>query len=89
MEELIMALPWVLTGLVFLSVLLLLKRPICCLGGLAARTGISLAVLFLLQRLGGLAGISLGVNLFNALVMGVLGLPGFGLLLMLNWSLAL
>lgn len=89
MEELVKALPWILTGLVLLAVLLLLKGPICRLGGLAVRTGVSLAALFLLQQVGSLVGISLGVNLFNALVMGALGLPGFGLLLMLNWSLAL
>jgi len=37
---------------------------------------------------GGLVGLHLGVNLVNALVLGVLGVPGFGLLLMLNWALA-
>ena len=89
MEELIKALPWVLTGLILLAGILVLKGPICRLGGLALRTGASLAALFLLQQVGGLAGINLGVNLFNALIMGVLGLPGFGLLLMLNWSLTL
>ena len=31
----------------------------------------------------------LGVNLTNALVLGLLGVPGFGLLLLLNWALAL
>ena len=33
----------------------------------------------------GALGVQLGVNLCNALVLGVLGAPGFGLLLMLNW----
>ena len=32
-----------------------------------------------------LTGVTLGVNLVNALVVGVLGVPGFGLLLMLQW----
>ena len=35
----------------------------------------------------GLLGISLGVNPINALVLGTLGIPGFGLLLMLQWLL--
>ena len=52
-----------------------------CLGVLAA--------LILLRRplrsLGRLVG--LGVNLFNALVLGVMGAPGFGLLMMLKWVL--
>ena len=46
-----------------------------------------LAALALLSHIGPSAGIHLGVNLFNALVLGVLGVPGFGLLLMLQWTL--
>ena len=41
----------------------------------------------MLCLVGGLIGVTLGVNLFNALVLGVLGAPGFGLLLMLPWAL--
>ena len=55
---------------------------------LAARTGIGLMVLWGLSGVGGLVGVHLGVNLLNALVLGLLGVPGFGLLLMLNWVLA-
>lgn len=32
-------------------------------------------------------GIYLGVNLLNSLVIGVLGVPGFGLLLMVRWMM--
>ena len=32
-----------------------------------------------------LTGISLGVNLLNALVIGILGVPGLGLLLLVQW----
>ena len=35
----------------------------------------------------GLTGIALGLNLWNALVVGVLGLPGFVLLLLVQWVL--
>ena len=35
----------------------------------------------------GLTGIALGLNLWNALVIGVLGLPGFVLLLLVQWVL--
>ena len=38
--------------------------------------------------MGGVLGVNLGVNLLNALVLGVLGAPGFGLLLLMNWALA-
>ena len=43
------------------------------------------AALWLLNLTAGLTGISLGLNIFNALVIGVLGVPGFGLLLLLQW----
>ena len=46
-----------------------------------------LAVLALFSQVGGFVGIKLGVNLVNALILGVLGAPGFGLLLMLQWVL--
>ena len=34
-------------------------------------------------------GLRLGVNLANALVLGLLGAPGFGLLVMMDWALAI
>ena len=46
-----------------------------------------LAGLALFSQVGRLIGVQLGVNLVNALVLGVLGLPGFGLLLMVQWVL--
>ena len=60
-----------------------------CLAGLV----LCLALLILrrpvvrLFRLALRSGVGLGVNLVNALVLGLLGLPGFGLLLMLQWVL--
>ena len=32
-------------------------------------------------------GLSLGLNIFNAAVIGILGVPGFGLLLLVQWVL--
>lgn len=81
-------LPWLLVGLVATAVLLLLRQPIQYLLKLSLRTLCSLAALAALSPLGPLMGFGLGVNLANALVMGLLGVPGFGLLLMLNWALA-
>lgn len=88
MELLAVWLPWLLGGLVLLIVLAALHRPLERLLGLLARTGVGLGVLMVLGQAGGFLGIHLGVNLFNALVLGLLGAPGFGLLLMLNWTLA-
>ena len=50
---------------------------------LAGRTAVGGACLAVLAQFSGLTGLALGVNLVNALVLGVLGLPGFGLL----WAL--
>ena len=74
-------------GLVLVVAMAALGKPIKSLLRLLGRTGVGLAVLWLFGKVGGLIGVTLGVNLFNALVLGVLGAPGFGLLLMLSWAL--
>lgn len=70
-----------------LAVLVIFRRPLKGLLKLLGRTAAGLAGLFAFSHIGGLIGVTLGVNLLNALVLGVLGVPGFGLLLMLNWAL--
>ncbi len=72
-------------GIAALILLVLLRKPLGWLGRVAARSGLGLAALWLLRGVGGLLGISLGVNLLNALVLGVLGGPGLALLLMVQW----
>lgn len=78
---------WCLAGLLLCTALLVLRRPVVRLLRLVLRSSVGLAVLALFSQVGGLVGIKLGVNLVNALVLGVLGAPGFGLLLMLQWML--
>ena len=46
----------------------------------------SLGILALFSSIGSTIGVTLGVNLLNALVMALLGVPGFGLLLMVRWT---
>lgn len=87
MELLVQNLPWITLGLIVLIALLALRWPVEWLLRVGARTGVGLFVLMVLGNVGEFVGIHLGVNLFNALVMGLLGAPGFGLLLMLNWTL--
>lgn len=48
-------------------------------------TLLGLGALLLLNAAAPLTGVSLGLNLFNALVVGVLGVPGLGLLLLVQW----
>lgn len=55
---------------------------LCRLVGHTALGGVALAIL---AQFSGLTGLTLGVNLVNALVIGVLGLPGLGLLCALQW----
>lgn len=76
-------LPLAAAGLTVFILLLWLGRPLVWLVKLALRTGGSLLGLGLLQGLG----LTLGVNWFNALALGLLGLPGLALLLLLQWFL--
>ena len=54
-------------------------------GRVTLQTGVGLGALALFSGIGESIGVHLGVNLVNGLLLGVLGVPGFGLLLMLNW----
>lgn len=70
-------------GLAAAAALVLLRRPLAVLVRLGVRWVGGLAALAVLQPLG----LSLGVNFINALVLGVLGVPGLGLLLLVQWAL--
>lgn len=76
---------WVGIGAAILLVLAVARRPLGALGRLLGRSGLGLAFLWMFQSLGSWMGAQLGVNLFNALVLGVLGVPGFAFLLMAQW----
>lgn len=78
---------WGLAGLLLCAALLLLRRPLAQLIRLILRSSVGLAVLALFAQIGQATGITLGVNLVNALILGLLGVPGFGLLLMVQWAL--
>lgn len=80
-------LPWLLGTLGVVMALALLRRPLGSFLRLAGRTGLGLCFLTLFAPVGQFLGAVLGVNLFNALILGALGVPGFGLLMMLSWAL--
>ena len=82
-----LAVPWLAGLLLVITALLILRRPLRRLGRLGLRSAGGLAALAVLSQVGQLAGVTLGINWVNALVLGVLGVPGFGLLLMLQWVL--
>lgn len=76
---------WAVGFVLLILVLLLFHRPLHLLLRLLLRTVVGLTALTLFAPLGHLLGISLGVNLWNGLILGALGVPGFGLLLLLHW----
>ena len=79
--------PWVAVWVGVVLCLTLLRRPVGALLRLAGRTGVGMAFLSLFSLVGGHIGAGLGVNLFTGVTLGLLGAPGFGLLLLLNWVL--
>ena len=54
---------------------------------LLANTALGFLALWAVGLTSGITGIALGLNLWNALVIGILGLPGFALLLLVQWVL--
>ena len=73
---------------VFIAALIILRiftLPIRWIFRLLLNTGIGFLGLFLLSFAGSFLGITLGINLINAVVVGALGLPGLILLLLLRW----
>lgn len=70
-----------------LILLRVLKTPLKLALRLLINTLLGFAALYIIERTAGYTGITLGLNLWNALVVGILGVPGLGLLLLLQWIL--
>ena len=66
-------------------ILVIFRRPLLWLGKLLVRSLLGLGFLALWSQSGLAAGLALGVNAFNAVTLGLLGLPGRGLLLLFRW----
>lgn len=69
---------------VALGVIRLFSAPLRLALRLLLNTLLGFAALLLVHLTGALTGFSLGINLFNALVIAVLGLPGLALLVLLK-----
>lgn len=75
-------------GLALLAVVLrVFSTPLKLMLKVALNTLLGLGSLILLNATSAFTGLSLGLNLFNALVVGVLGVPGLVLLLLVQWVL--
>lgn len=53
----------------------------------AFNSALGFGALWLLNLTTSITGLSLGLSWFNAIVIGILGVPGFGLLLLVKWVL--
>lgn len=75
---------WLLLTVAVLAALVVFRRPLGLLLRLLGRTALGLGGIWLFNLAGGVIGVQVGMNLFTALAVGVLGLPGLGLLLLLQ-----
>ena len=72
---------------VAVAVLRLVATPLKMALRLIFHSALGFGAVWLLNMTSAVSGISLGLNVFNALTIGILGLPGLGLLLLLQWVL--
>ena len=70
-----------------ITLLRVLRAPLRLALRLLRNTALGFAALWSVRATAALTGITLGLNTFNALVIGILGLPGFVLLLLTQWVL--
>lgn len=75
--------------LLFLAVAIirLFKTPLKLALRTAGNTALGFGALWAVNLTTAYTGLSLGLNLFNALTIALLGVPGLGLLLLVKWVL--
>ena len=76
-----------LAGFFIIALLRVFSAPLRIALRLLLNTLQGFLVLWAVHLTAGITGIALGLNLWNALVVGVLGVPGFLLLLLVQWVL--
>lgn len=76
-----------LAGFFLIALLRVFRAPLKVAVKLLANTLLGFLALWAVNLTTGFTGLTLGLNLWNALVIGVLGLPGLGLLLLVQWIL--
>ena len=77
----------ILAGFFIIALLRVFSAPLRLALRLLVNTLLGFLALWVVQLTAGFTGIALGMNLWNALVVGVLGFPGFVLLLLIQWVL--
>lgn len=76
-----------LAGFFLIALLRVFSAPLKLALKLLANTLLGFLALWAFHLVPVSAGFALGLNLWNALVIGILGLPGFILLLLVQWVL--
>ena len=78
-------------GLVILflavAIVKLFSAPLKIALRVALNSALGFGAVWLLKLTTAVTGLSLGLNLFNAVTIGILGIPGLGLLLLMQWVL--
>lgn len=77
----------ILAGFFLIALLRVFSTPLRLALKLLANTLLGFLALWVVNLTAGVTGITLGLNLWNALIVGILGLPGFVLLLLVQWVL--
>jgi len=76
-----------LAGFFLIALLRVFSAPLKLAVKLLVNTLLGFLALWAVNAAAAFTGVALGVNLWNALVIGILGLPGFVLLLLVQWVL--
>ena len=76
-----------LAGFFLIALIRVFRTPLRVALKLLGNTLLGFLALWAVNLTAGFTGIALGLNLLNALVIGILGLPGFVLLLLPQWVL--
>ena len=77
----------ILCAFVLFSVVRLFAAPLKLALKVAFNSALGFGALWLQNLTTSVTGLSLGLSWSNALVIGILGVPGFGLLLLVQWVL--
>jgi len=77
----------VLVVFLLVAVARIISAPLRLAIKLLVNAASGLIALWLVNLLSGITGIYLGLNLVNALIVGIFGLPGLVLLILLKWVL--
>ena len=76
-----------LAAFFLIALIRIFSAPLRLAVRLLGNTLLGFVALWAVNMTAGITGLALGLNVWNALVIGVLGLPGFVLLLLAQWML--